>query len=142
MMPLGAGMAEFHWEESMSVGVSVLDVDHRKLVDILAHLQDSMGEAGNRQVIATTIDTLLDYSIEHFRHEEEAMHRHGYPDVQRHEEEHAALMERLREFKRNADDGHVASVIELMDFLGGYLTNHMLHSDKKLGNFLRMRSVS
>lgn len=135
-------MADIHWEDSMSVGVSVLDVDHRKLVEILARLQDSMGETGNRELIAATIDTLLEYSIEHFRHEEEAMHRHGYPDTQQHEQEHVALMGRLREFKRNADNGQVASVIELMDFLGGYLTNHMVHSDKRLGAFLRTRSVS
>lgn len=135
-------MADIHWEDSMSVGVSVLDVDHRKLVEILARLQDSMGETGNRELIAATIDTLLEYSIEHFRHEEDAMHRHGYPDTQQHKQEHVALMGRLREFKRNADNGQVASVIELMDFLGGYLTNHMVHSDKRLGAFLRTRSVS
>lgn len=135
-------MATIHWEDSMSVGVSLMDVDHRKLVEILARLQNSMNERQSRELIAATIDTIIEYSVEHFRHEEEAMHLHGYPETAEHEEEHEDLMRKLREFKDNADRGQIASAIQLMDFIGGYLTTHMLHADKRLGNFLCSRLAS
>jgi hemerythrin len=132
-------MAAIHWEESMSVGVSILDVDHRRLVEILARLQNSVGEHSNRELIAATIATLLEYTEEHFRHEEESMERFNYPDIAQHVGEHNDLMRKLLAFKDNAERGQTASAIELMDFLGGYLTNHMLGADKKLGLFLRSR---
>lgn len=123
----------------MSVGVSIMDVDHRRLVDILARLQNSVGEHNNRELIAATIATLLDYTEEHFRHEEESMERYGYPDAAQHIAEHKDLMRKLLSFKEAAERGQTASALELMDFLGGYLTNHMLGADKKLGLFLRSR---
>lgn len=132
-------MASIHWEESMSVGVSIFDVDHRKLVEILARLQNSVSEHNNRELIAATIATLLDYTEEHFRHEEEAMEHYAYPDTAKHVDEHQDLMRKLLAFKDSTNRGQTASALELMDFLGGYLTNHMLGADKKLGAFLRSR---
>lgn len=136
-------METFHWEDSMAVGVSLMDVDHRKLVEILASLQQSMGRSSSsRELVAATIDTLVVYTVDHFRHEEEAMRLHHYPDAEQHTNEHAELMVRLMAFKERADAGQVASALELMDFLGGYLTTHMLNSDKRLGEFLRSRLVA
>ena len=137
--PRGKGMETFHWEESMAVGVSLMDVDHRKLVEILASLQHSMGQSSSRALVAATIDTLTDYTMDHFRHEEEAMRVHDYPDAETHTTEHTELMMRLRAFKDRADLGDIASALELMDFLGAYLTTHMLNADKRLGVFLRSR---
>ncbi len=132
-------MASVHWEDSMSVGVPMLDIDHRRLVEILARLQNSVGEHNNRELIAATIATLLTYTEEHFRHEEEAMERYAYPDAAKHIAEHHDLLRKLQTFKENAERGQTATAIELMDFLGGYLTNHMVGADKKLGLFLRSR---
>ena len=130
-------METFHWEDSMAVGVSLMDVDHRKLVEILASLQQSMGHGSSRALVAATIDTLVVYTVDHFYHEEEAMRLHHYPDAVQHTAEHAELMSRLMAFKERADSGNIASALELMDFLGAYLTTHMLNSDKRLGVFLR-----
>jgi methyl-accepting chemotaxis protein/hemerythrin len=117
-----------------------MDVDHRKLVEILAQLQQSMGQSSSsRELVAATIDTLMVYTIDHFRHEEEAMRFHDYPEAHAHAQEHAELMARLLAFKERADAGQIASALELMDFLGGYLTTHMLNADKRLGVFLRSR---
>lgn len=123
----------------MSVGVSSLDVDHRRLVDILARLQQSVGEYDNRELISATIDSLFAYTEEHFLHEEQAMRTYSYPEMAKHEAEHQELMRKLAELKNKAAHGQTASAIELMDFLGGYLTNHMLGADKRLGTFLRSR---
>lgn len=132
-------MESFHWEESMETGVSLMDVDHRKLVDILATLQTSMGQRGSRELVAATIDTLVEYTKDHFHHEEEAMRLYHYPEADAHGAEHGELMARLLAFKERADAGNVASALELMDFLGAYLTTHMLGADKRLGVFLRSR---
>ncbi len=132
-------MSAIRWEDSMSVGVSDLDVDHRRLLEILAQLQQSMGGSGNREFVKATIETLLTYTEEHFAHEEEAMERWAFPEKEAHEAEHQELMRKLVAFRDNAARGQVASTIELMDFLGGYLTNHMLGADKRLGHFLRER---
>lgn len=132
-------MSAIRWEDSMSVGVTLMDVDHRRLVEILGRLQQSVGEASNRELVAATIATLFDYTEEHFAHEEESMRLYAYPETAAHVAEHKDLMARLREFKANAETGQVASTLELMDFLGAYLTNHMLGADKRLGQFLRER---
>lgn len=136
-VPRGERMETIHWEESMEVGVSLMDVDHRKLVEILASLQQSQRDS--RELVAATIDTLVDYTKDHFRHEEEAMRLYKYPETEPHTVEHEELLSRLLAFKERADSGHVASALELMDFLGAYLTTHMLGADKRLGLFLRSR---
>lgn len=134
-------MAKVRWENAMSVGVSEIDVDHRQLVEIVNRLHDALTARDSREVIMATIESLLDYTRDHFRHEEEAMRALDYPRAQSHEQEHRDLLGRLLAFKERAAQG-APLTIEIMDFLGGWLTNHMLDADKDLGGFLRARNAA
>lgn len=135
-------MERIHWEQSMEVGVALMDVDHRRLVDILASLQQSMGQRDSRELVAAAIDTLVSYTREHFHHEEEAMRLCQYPEAANHTAEHDELMTRLLRFQERTVAGNAASALELMDFVGAYLTTHMLGADKRLAQFLRSREAA
>lgn len=129
--------ATTRWEESLSVGVDTIDVDHRRLVAMLDELYGAVGADDSKAVLARTVSSLLDYSREHFRDEEAVMRRHAYPEIRKHAAEHQDLLRKLSEIKNKVDGGEVDLTLEVMDFLGGWLTGHILGADKRLGIFLQ-----
>lgn len=133
-------MSAIRWEETMSVGVDVIDVDHRRLVAMLDGLYEAVDADDSKEVLARTVDSLLDYTREHFRDEEEVMRRHDYPELREHMLEHQDLLRKLLTFKNKVDARELDLTLEVMDFLGGWLTNHMLGADKRLGAFLVNRA--
>lgn len=130
-------MSAIRWEDSLSVGIDTIDVDHRRLVAVLDELFEAVGADDSKAILARTVSSLLDYSREHFRDEEQVMRRHAFPEIREHAAEHQELLRKLVEMKAKVDRGEVDLTFEVMDFLGGWLTAHILGPDKRLGQFLQ-----
>ena len=82
-------------------------------------------------------------SIEKIREadEEELMKRISYPGLEAQKHAHAAFIERLVDIDLNKldeiDNDQQAYLLDLINFLIGWLSNHILASDKKLGEYVR-----
>ena len=117
------------WTEEMSVGHAGIDNDHRMLIDLINQL--AAAERGNDRASAEfVIDELIQYTMLHFAREEEVLERLGYPDLARHMASHFALARQvmaLRERFANGLSGRLSS--EILDFLSGWLSNHILRED-------------
>ena len=75
---LGESM-EFTWNESYSVGNEIIDNDHRGLFDTLNSLE-SAAKWPNPEDIAVILETLINYTRNHFQREERLMRGVGYPE--------------------------------------------------------------
>jgi hemerythrin len=111
----------------MSVGVPVLDADHRCIVRIINLLRESEGEDRHR-VIETVLDTLVGYCRYHFAREEEVMAWCGFPGVDFHRGEHESFVVTfLRERFADGYDAELAN--EMQDYLTRWLCHHILIQD-------------
>ncbi|MCP5364851.1 MAG: hemerythrin family protein [Hyphomicrobiales bacterium] len=117
------------WSEAMSVGVPELDNDHRCLIRIINLLSNVTGRYPGRTV-ETVLETLLLYSKFHFAREERVLASSRFPAAVFHHGEHEGFtrnIRRLRDRYKGGDSPKVAR--ELLDYLTGWLTHHILIQD-------------
>lgn len=115
-------------------GIPQIDEEHKKLFDIIgdAYMLVESHEVENKyDDIMSLLDRLEEYTQYHFAHEEEYMEKTKYPQLDVQRRAHAAFLERLEEkdLGEGAEDQQ-QYLEELMDFLFGWLSNHILRMDK------------
>jgi len=80
------------WIETLSVGVPLMDLQHRTMIDMLNRLAGSL-DTGTEAMIEQGLDDLIDYARFHFEAEERLMLACDYPDFTPHQAEHRQLMD-------------------------------------------------
>lgn len=131
----------FEWKPEYSVSVSIFDMQHKKLFQLASNLHQAMREGRSRSVLSGLLSELVSYTRTHFRSEEEILDSNGYPELQRHREEHQALLVQVDNFQKEFAAGNAHISIELMDFLSNWIANHILQTDSQYGNYLNTRGV-
>ena len=81
--------------------------------------------------IIAILDRLKEYTVQHFRDEEEYMSRIGYAGLAVQQMAHQAFVDKLNEINLDdVDDNQQEYLTELVDFLLSWLVNHILKIDK------------
>ena len=70
-------MSLLTWNPAMSVGVRLLDEDHKKLIAMINQLHDGMLAGHSNDVVGDVLRRLVSYTVEHFRREEDYCGRCG-----------------------------------------------------------------
>ena len=131
------------WNDRMSVGVRVLDDDHKKLVAMVNELYDGISAGKGQQALGGVLDKLISYTVVHFRREEDFFAKTGYPDSKAHMTEHENLTRQVLKVQENYRKGVTSSLsLEVMNFLKTWLISHIQGSDKKYGPHLNTKGVN
>jgi hemerythrin len=122
------------WTREMSVAVTMLDDDHKKMIWIINELHEGI-EAGHRQeVLVSVLGHLEEYARFHFAREEDLFARCSYLDAHEHEMEHMSFVKRIHDVRQRFLNTSVAQLdLELMNFLRNWMLTHIQGSDKKYG---------
>ncbi len=135
-------MTLVEWNEKMSVGVSVIDDEHKRLVGMLNELYDAMQAKQSKEALGNVLDGLVAYTTYHFKHEETLFAETDYPDAAEHEKEHADLTSQVLDVQRKYQEGVSGTLsTEVLNFLRKWLLAHILRSDKKFGPHLNANGI-
>jgi hemerythrin len=129
------------WSPRYDVNVSVIDAQHRRLVKMINELYVAMVERRASEAVRQTVDQMVDYARDHFALEEAHMEEHAYPDLERHQAEHAKFARKAVELQQRLAAGTLVLSLEVVGYLRDWLMNHIVRSDKRLGSFLNSRGV-
>lgn len=117
-------------------GIELVDREHRELfriVDRADRLVKEYEEVSGYDEVAAILSELRDYTKEHFRDEEEYMESIRYAGIDAQKRAHAAFIDKLENIDYNEiDKNPQASLQKLLEFLLGWLINHILYTDKKI----------
>ncbi len=134
-------MAYLTWDEKYSVGIREIDLQHKKLVEMINGLHDAMKEGKGKDVLARVLQELVNYAGSHFATEEKHMTNFNYPGYLAHKSEHEKFVKQVLDFKKDFDSGKAAMTLEVMNFLKNWLLNHISGTDKKYGPFFNERGL-
>lgn len=130
------------WKSDYSVGIVSIDLQHRKLIDLINSLQTAVDYATGEQYERKALDELVDYTMTHFKYEEDLMEKYGYTDFESHCREHARMIARVEKVLADYHrDQHVA-LQEALDFLKDWLINHINGTDRQYSQFLIDKGVT
>ena len=135
-------MAQFSWTDDLYTGSTLIDGDHRKLVDFVNAFFQSMQSGQGNGRVSNAMNDLIAYTGEHFAREEAEMERIQYVAALAHKAEHAKLLKQLVELKEMLDAGGKINVPAVADFVSGWLCDHILTTDMMLAATLKQQHSS
>lgn len=127
-------MSFIEWTPERSIGVADLDDEHKQLATQLNALYDAIHMNLAPKMMLATMDALVFYVSTHFTHEEEYMVATNYPDSVGHRIEHDILRSKIMEMHaRMLENASDALANELLAFMKGWVSGHIMYCDKELG---------
>ena len=130
------------WKSSLSVGVTDVDEDHKKLIKMINRLFGATLSSDPGQVLSDILSELTDYVVFHFNREEQHMQHLNYPRYAKHKEDHQKLFDAAGRFKRNLDSGLATNLKDDVEILlRDWLIFHIQGHDKRLGKFLNAQGI-
>ena len=123
-------MPYLSWSQSMSVGVPILDSDHKALFRIVNQLHDFSETGATQETLGIIFGNLVAYIDFHFDREEKVMKACGFPALEAHAEEHAEFARFIHDAReRYAGIPDPDITRELLEYLKIWLNSHILIQD-------------
>lgn len=134
-------MAMVTWSDNLSVKVTEIDLQHKKLVSMINELYEAMKIGKGKEVTGKILNGLISYTATHFKQEERYFDKFGYPDKLNHKKEHADFVTKVSEFKDDFESGKASLTIEVMSFLSDWLFKHIKVTDKGYSKFFNEKGL-
>lgn len=126
----------FEFTEQYWTGIDLIDREHQVLFEIMQKANGlvrdyAIGDAYDS--IMDILQELKQYTVQHFSDEEEYMESIHYSGLEAQKRAHSAFIEKIDNIRKEEIDQNPREYLEsLMEFLLGWLINHILNSDKKI----------
>lgn len=132
----------FAFTQNFHTGIPIIDTEHKQLFAIIAKTNDVIRAEllhDKYDEIMGILTQLREYTEMHFADEEAYMESISYPDLEAQKIAHSTFVEKLVEidlFDLDEMDDHQQVYLEsLIDFLLGWLSNHILNMDKRIAEY-------
>lgn len=142
---IGKFESPFAFTSKYITGVELIDAEHQRLFEIIADannvihtelLHDKYDE------ILRILGELRDYTKEHFHDEEFYMEQIGYPRLEDQKRTHTAFIDKLNDINLDdLDENQQTYLSDLVTFLLNWLSVHILHMDKQIGEFAAAKGL-
>ena len=124
-------MPEIKWSEQFSVGVRVLDEQHKRIIEMINAIQ-GRSDAGTMFDI---VMRMFNYVPDHFKTEENLMRKCGYSELDQQIRQHKEFLVKATDFAgRNFDKPGACA--QVASYLREWLVHHILEEDMKYKPFL------
>ncbi len=134
-------MLTLRCDEGFSVGVGMMDLEHKQLWFLFGRLLNGLNRGANENLLKT-LDDLAEKTANHFAHEERLLRLTDYPATRPHEREHAQLLRKVREVQLRFRSGEAGALsIEVVLGLSDWLERHIKDSDKEFSAHLNLRGI-
>lgn len=130
-------MAFMEWTKDYSVGVAIFDDEHKKMIAIINQLHQAVEAGAVAADLQRVCDSLVEYTLMHFRHEEMYFDDWAYPHAEAHIAAHAGLRQKVFDYRKQIQDRDAKVLAdEMAVFLRDWLFQHILVEDRQYGKFL------
>ena len=124
------------WKDDYRIGDAVIDAQHETW---FANINGFLS-AKTHAELALAEMKMYRYTRQHFKYEETAMKRTGYPYLAEHIAKHNEMLGQLNTLAYRIADGDL-DLAEWRSFLTDWLLDHIAKEDTKLAKYLRVRDT-
>jgi len=128
-------MAVIIWNNLFEFDVPEMDKQHRCIVEMMNRLVDSVESTDCKKEVLTLIEEAFQYVEKHFTDEEKLMADIGYPELEKQQKMHKAIVEELQGFNKSIESGETVPVKGLIEELRELFKTHILVEDRRYGYF-------
>ena len=130
------------WSSDLETGVRAIDLQHEELINMLNELDAAHCGGCDPSVLGDVLQRLGAYAVFHFGTEESLMAAlpPGDQHAADHLRQHGGFIEQLAQMRVLSSQDGPRAMEAVIDFLNGWLYEHILKEDRKLAALLRARS--
>ena len=129
----------FPWNANFETGIAKIDEQHQRLVDLLNQLAAQLACGENTQLLSRVFDELIDYTVYHFKTEEDIWNEFLPADdmSEEHQQTHQQFVDEVLKLKLAQDTLSNNEVVdEVISFLTHWLAFHILEADKRMAKIV------
>jgi hemerythrin len=123
------------WKPFYSVGVASLDAQHKQILDAINKLCAALERGNEQAALQPLLDQLVQYTDVHFKHEEQLIEEHGYPNLTEHRALHAQLRKRTVDLRAHMS---LITARDVLGFLKNWWLSHIQNEDKQYAPYLQV----
>lgn len=131
---------KLEWEEKYSVGVKLIDDQHKTMFETINRLIDVL-QAPTKELLDDIIKSLVDYKRFHFATEEQYFDQFDYERKEEHKAKHLEFNETLNKIEEESNHDSIVLAYKLVDFLEDWLINHLMIEDQKYVDCFRKNGL-
>jgi hemerythrin len=122
------------WEQQYELGIKSIDDQHKELVRLAGRLSDLLINAVEGEDIydemVEILNALTDYTVYHFKYEEDLFEKYDFALKTAHIEEHHKLVSQIQSLDlRAVDEDQVTYGKKILKFLISWVFKHISGSD-------------
>ena len=125
------------WSTEFSVGHEQIDSHHKRIIDMMNKLYESVKSGTEESIMPKILQELLQYAQYHFSIEEGWFLVTDYPNSEEHIQQHEQFrtnLSKLTELLSGQD--RLEQGLELMEFIMSWFVNHILKADMEMTPYL------
>lgn len=124
------------WNDSLEVGIKIIDEEHKMIVFLINELYESIVFAKGDEKAEEVLKSFVDCLKINFTVEEELMKTYKYEYYENHKQEHNDLINKIQQLEKKPDENPQDIPIAILKFFNDWFCNHITIFDRKLANFL------
>lgn len=131
----------FVWKKELELGITSIDNQHKKLLEIGNRINDMLfvhddGDDDYDEIMKV-IEELKDYTVYHFKTEEDLFIKYNYSEFDQHKKEHDGFIEYINSINFNAiDENQILFLKELLKKIVNWVFHHIITTDYMYKDFL------
>ena len=128
------------WDDTLSTGIGEVDSQHHKLFDIANRLSILRTGRASAEQITAVLHDLQEYTVYHFRTEENLMEQHAISEAHRksHKLAHQGFIRQVERANKLAPANPDTTADLLHAFLAQWLLHHVANMDRRMGEEVLM----
>ena len=130
-------MRLFKWSKMHAVFIPEIDAEHKNIFRLADELHQAVVGGAPAGQARDLLRELIAKSEAHFAREERLMRATQYPGSAWHKKRHDTVRKRVKEFAPRIEGGDGQAAIALLEFLSGWLHDHVRLADCMMAAHVR-----
>lgn len=132
-------MQKFIWTDALSVGVPMIDIQHKELITAFNDLSDAIENGKGASAIKKLLVFLQYYAEWHFDNEETCVAKHQCPIADTNKQAHKRFLDIFSNLKKQYTESGASDEIacQIHQELSDWLISHILKIDTQIGDCIR-----
>lgn len=124
-----------NWEERYTLGIPVIDEEHKRLVELCNNLYKSIlsvqknSSEERKEAVKNALRECADYTQTHFKNEEKLMQLCKFSGFDAHKKEHNEFIKKILEKIQDFDHENFVSSLQFVKFLYDWILYHIAYTD-------------
>ena len=120
------------WNDQFATGIDGIDHEHAELITMINSFSSKLTKDSDKNLLINMLNDIYGVIHAHFMLEEKLMERHNYSEYREHRNDHARLLDDLREMAIDLESSPDFDELQLKIKLNGWFFIHFKTFDSRL----------